>query len=200
MKKYIPTREDRSQIKGKFHPRRQKSKKEEAEFGPGKIDYLICPKCYCVYFDKSWHHSLDEDIKRLKDTKRIQFQVCPACQMIKGKKYEGEIILENIPGELKEDIKILAKNFGERAFGKDPMDRIISIEERRVGRVGARRKRGASSRKEFKGLRDVRILATENQLAVRLAKKINEVYGGKLSREISHSHTEDTVRVKIQFP
>ncbi|GAI19475.1 unnamed protein product [marine sediment metagenome] len=136
---------------------------------------------------------------KLKETKNIKFVICPACQMIKDKKYEGEIILEAVPENFKKDIKTLAENYGKRAIVADPMDRIISIKERRVKRVTAARKRGATSREEFKGLMDIRILTTENQLAKRLAKKINEIYGGKLAVSISHSHKEDTARVRIKF-
>ena len=119
--------------------------------------------------------------------------------MIKDKKYEGEIILEAVPRDFKEDIKNLAKNYGKRAIAADPMDRIISIKEKKIKRVTAKRKRGATSRKEFKGLKDIRILTTENQLAKRLAKKINEIYSGKLSVLISHSHQEDVARIRIKF-
>jgi len=184
------------QIKGKFHPRRQKQKKEEQEFSPGKIDILVCEKCNSFYWYKSWHAYL-KDYPKLKETKRIKFVLCPACQMIKDKKYEGEIILENIPETFKKDIKILAENFGKRAMIEDPMDRIISIKEEKVKRVTSKRKRGATSRKDFKNLLNIQILTTENQLAQRLAKKINETFGGELS--ISHSHLEDVIRARIRF-
>jgi len=164
------------QIRGKFTLRRPKSRKEEAEFGPGKIDYIICPQCGCVYFDKSWHHSLEQDFKRLKETKNIQFRICPACQMIKDKKYEGEITLEAVPKEFEEDIKNLAKNYGKRAIEADPMDRIIKITQEKE---------------------KIRILTTENQLAVRIAKKIKQSFGGEI--KISYSHQEDTVRIKVRF-
>ena len=186
------------QIKGKFRPRRPKSRKEEAEFGPGKEDILICKKCGAFYWYKSWYHRLG-DYPELKQSKQIKFILCPACQMIKDKKYEGEIVLEAVPSNFKEDIKILAENYGKRAIEADPMDRIISTREREVKRVTAKRKRGATSRKEFKGLKDIRILTTENQLAKRLAKKINEIYGGKLTVSISHSHKEDVARIRIRF-
>ncbi len=186
------------QIKGKFHPRRPKPRKEEAEFGPGKIDVLVCKKCGAFYWYKSWHHHLS-DYPELKQSKRIKFTLCPACQMIKDKKYEGEIILEAVPKDFKEDIKTLAKNYGERATEADLMDRVISIKEKRVKRVSVKRKRGATSRKEFKDLKDIRILTTENQLAIRLAKKISEIYGGKFSLNISHSHKEDIARIRIKF-
>lgn len=195
---YKPYRKEESQIKGKFHPRRPKSRKEEQEFGPGKEDYVVCPRCYCLYFDKSWHHGFKE-IKELKQEKRIKFKLCPACKMIKDNKYEGEVVIENPPKKAKKKIKNLAKNFGQRAFEEDPMDRIISIKERKVKRATNKRKRGKSSRKEVSGL-DIRILTTENQLATRLAEKINEIFGRKLSLEIKHSHREDTARIRIRFP
>jgi len=186
------------QIKGKFQPRRQKPRKEEAEFGPGKIDVLVCKKCGVVYWYKSWHHRLS-DYPQLKQSKNLKFVLCPACQLIKDKKYEGEIILEAVPENFRKAIKTLAENYGKRAIAADPMDRIISIKEKKVKRVTTRRKRGATSRKEFEGLNDIRILTTENQLAKRLAKKINEIFGGKLIVSISHSHKEDVVRIRIKF-
>lgn len=198
MKAYYPYKKEQSQIKGKFHPRRPKSRKEEAEFGLGNIDILVCKKCWAVYWYKNWHHRL-EDYPELKQSKRLKFVTCPACQMIKDKKYEGEVVVQNVPTKLKKDIKALAKSFGEKAFQEDPLDRIISIKERIVRRPTNVRKRGAGSRKEFRGLRDIQILTTENQLAVRLAKKINETFKGKGKLSISHSHQEDVVRAKITF-
>lgn len=197
MKFYRPYKKEQSQIKGKLQPRVPKSKKEEAEFGPGKIDILLCEKCGSAYWYKSWHHQ--KNLPPKKEIRRIEYALCPACQMIKDKKYEGEIILESLPEEFKEDIKKLAENYGKRASEVDPLDRIISIKEEIVSRPSAKRKRGAISRKEFKGRRDLRILTTENQLAKRLAKKINEIYGRKFQVSISHSHEEDVARIRIKF-
>ena len=198
MRSYIPHKKERRQIKGKFSQRLPKSKREEAEFGPGKKDILVCKKCGAFYWYKSWHHRLS-DYPELKQSKRVKFVLCPACQMILEKKYEGEIILKAVPERFKKNIRILAKNYGERALRKDPMDRIISIKEKKVRRATVARKREAVSRKEIEGTRDIIILTTENQLAVRLAKKINRVFGGKLSSSISHSHQEDVVRITITF-
>jgi len=196
VKPYNPFKKEQRQIKGKFHPRRQKSRREEAEFGLGKENILVCEKCSAVYCCKSWKARFG-DVPRLKESKNIKFVLCPACQQILEKKYEGEIILENVPNDFKEEIRALVKNYGKKASMKDPMDRVISIEEQKICRVTAGRKRKATSRKNFRGLKNIRILTTENQLAVRLAQKINEIFGGKLS--ISYSHQEDTARIKITF-
>jgi NMD protein affecting ribosome stability and mRNA decay len=154
-----------------------KSKKESQEFGKGKKDILICRKCNAVYWYKSWHHSLD-DYPELKEEKGIKFVFCPACRMIKEGKYEGELILENVPGEKKEEIENLINNFGELAYQNDPMDRIISIEEIAKGMI--------------------RVLSTENQMIKRLAKKLKRTYKGKIN--IVHSKKESVVRVRVVFP
>lgn len=170
--KYTPSRKQQSQIRGKFQPRQPRSKKTEQEFGPGKKDVFLCRNCPVVYWYKSWHHRL-QDYPQLEERKGIRFTICPACRMIKDKKYEGEIILENMPQSLKSGIRKLANSYGKRAQEEDPQDRIISIGEDRI-------------------------LTTENQLAQRLAKKIKQSFGGKIY--ISHSHGEDVIRVKIKFP
>ena len=168
------SKQDRYQ-KGKFAPRVPKSKKEEAEFGPGKIDIVICKKCGSVYYGKSWHHRL-EDYKHLSEHKNIKFVLCPACQMIKDKQYEGVVTLINIPQDKKAEILNLVRNVGQRAFEKDPLDRIIKIK---------------------KGGKDMAIFTTENQLAVIIGKQIKRAFQGKLN--IKWSHQESTVRIRITF-
>ncbi len=175
-----------------------KSKKEEQEFGKGKKDIMVCKRCKAVYFYKSWHHRL-KDYPKIERTKRLKFTICPACRQIIDNKFEGEIILENVPEKLRGEIKKLAENFGKRAFEKDPMDRVISVKEKKVKSPTNARKRGASSRKDFKGKTDILILTTENQLAQRLAKKLSETFKGKLETSFSHSKKESTLRARITF-
>jgi len=163
------------QIKGKCQPRVPKSKKEEAEFGPGKIDIVMCKECSAVYFHKNWHHNLEE-YQELSEDKPIKFVVCPACQMIKDKMFEGQLILKNTPADKKEEILKLVKNVGERAFKRDPLDRIISIQNK-----------GG----------DIEILTTENQLAVSIGKQIKRAFKGDL--EIKWSHQESTARIVLNF-
>ena len=117
------------QIKGSWQPRVPKQRKEEQELGPGKINILMCRECEVVYYYKSWHHRL-EDYKELSEDKRIKFVLCPACQMIRDKKYEGQLILKNLAQDKKKEILRLVKNIGERAFQRDPLDRIISIKNK----------------------------------------------------------------------
>jgi len=153
-----------------------KPKKEEAEFGPGKKDIIICPECGCVYYFKSWHHRL-EDYPHLKEDKNVNFSLCPACQMIKEGKFEGEILIENCPKEIEKELIALVKNMGEKAFEKDPQDRVISIKKLKKGKI--------------------QVLTTENVLAIKIAKKIKETFKGKL--KIVFSKEESTARAKISF-
>lgn len=155
-----------------------KKRTEKVELGSGMNEYIICPDCFCVYFHKSWHHALEED-KHLKENKKMKFALCPADKMIKNKQFEGQIILEGIPLELKSEIFNLIENMGERAFRKDPMDRVISIKDTKNA---------------------VEVSTTENQLAVRIAKKIKETFKKHAANiEIKHSHIEDPVRVVWKF-
>ena len=95
--------------------------------------------------------------------------------MIKDGRYEGEVIIENVAEQEREEIENLITNFGETAFGRDPMDRIISIETIAKGML--------------------RVLTTENQMAQQLAKKIKKTFKGKVS--FLHSRRESTLRAKI---
>jgi NMD protein affecting ribosome stability and mRNA decay len=159
------------QQKSSFQPRVPKSRKEEQEFGSGQIDIVMCKECGAVYYYKSWHHRL-EDYPELSEEKRIKFTLCPACQMIKDKMYEGQVILKKVPTDKKEEILNLVKNVGERAYQRDPLDRIIKIQEQNG---------------------EVEILTTENQLAVSIGKQVKRAFKGDL--EIKWSHQESTVRV-----
>lgn len=144
---------------------------------------VICEKCDAVYYKKSWHHNLRHH-KDLKENLPVKFSLCPACEMIKNRQFEGEIIIKNIPIKIKNDLIDLAKTFSKRAFERDPMDRLIAVKETKEGII---------------------ITTTENQLAVKLAKKIKETFkparaGGKAELKIIYSPTpSDVVYIRLTF-
>ncbi len=150
---------------------------ETHEFSKGKSGLVICEKCDAVYYKKSWHRNL-RDYKDLKENLGVKFSLCPACEMIKNRQFEGEIIIKNIPVKIKSDLINLAKTFSKRAFERDLMDRLIDIKETKDG---------------------LRITTTENQLAVKLAKKIKETFK-KAELKITYSPApSDVVYVKLVF-
>lgn len=161
---------------GKFHAGIEKSKSEEQEYGPGKKSITLCKKCEAAYYKKSWHHGI-EDYKNLREDNRVIFAVCPACQMIADRKFEGELILENVPGGYKEEILRNIKNTGTQAYEKDPMDRIIAIREE-----GGR----------------VQVQTTENQLARNIARQIERAYKNA-KVETRWSKAESIVRLRVTF-
>lgn len=148
-----------------------KSKKEEQEF-PSRKNIALCSVCNAAYYYKSWHHAL-EDYKALSEDKKIKFVVCPACQMIKEKKYEGQVIIRNV--SQKKELLNLIKNTGERAFKRDVLDRIVKIKEGK----------------------EIEVLTTENQLAVSIGKQVKRAFKGKM--DIKWSKDESVARVVVDL-
>lgn len=149
----------------------------EHEFPKGAGGVVFCRVCNAVYFKKSWHHNLRHN-KNLREDLPVAFVTCPACLMIRDKKYEGKIVLTSVPPRLKKGIEDLTNAFCRRAWLADPMDRLANV--------------------KYTPDR-VEITTTENQLAVKLAKKIKEVYK-KARVKISYGHARDKASdILIEF-
>ena len=118
---------------------------------------VACPRCKNLHTKKRWYVSEDKLKRTLKTSKIIvtEKKSCPACTMIKNHTFEGEVFIEGFPTEMKQELKNLINNFGERATAIDPQDRIIATETTRKG---------------------YRVTTTENQLANKLAKKIRDAF------------------------
>lgn len=147
-------------------PRPQKA---QAEFGRGRSGFIVCQTCKAVYHKKSWHHGFPQGDR---GDKLIRFELCPACRMIHNKMFEGQVIIENVPREKREDIAARIKNVGERARIDDVLARIIKIT--RQGK-------------------NIEVLTTENQLAHMIARQVQELLRGKI--DIRFSEDESVVRV-----
>lgn len=150
---------------------------KKKEFPLGEKGVIVCPVCHSVYYKKSWHHSKD----KVSNAKvKLSKKLCPACQMIKDKEFEGQLTIGGFPPDLKADLIQLIKNFCQRAFKRDPMDRLIGIKTESGG---------------------LTVTTTENQLAVKLAKKIKEVFNKyKVQIKISYSpEPSDVAYIKINF-
>lgn len=146
----------------------------------GKSSGIICPKCHAVFFDKRWHPAKDLAAAYAASDEIIH-ELCPEDKEIeKGRGvagYEGEVILKNVPKGLFLEIIQEIRNIGKRAESRDPEDKIIKIENT----AGV-----------------IRVLTTENQLAVGIAKQVARAHkGGDL--EIKWSRGDQTARAVWEF-
>ena len=124
------------------------------KYAPAPKGTLICKKCQNIYFKKRWHHSLDKKTKT-KVSGKAGFTLCPACVMVGNHRYEGELIVENVPEEIESEFVRAVKGYGRRAEEINPQHRIIGFEK----------KRGF-----------YRATVTENQMAARLGKHLKQVF------------------------
>jgi len=154
-----------------------KPKSDRQEFGGGKKGIIICPQCKAVYYKKSWHHSM-LNMKSPKEKSKVNFVLCPACRMIKKGQYEGKILVNNIPARMKEELLNLVKNYCEKAYSIDPLDRLIEIKESGNGLV---------------------ITVTENELAAKLTRRIKETFKKVDKKVIFSAEPGDTAIAVIDF-
>jgi len=170
-------------VSGKYRKKIKKSRKEAEEYGPGKKDVAMCESCTAVYYYKSWHHRL-RDYKHLNEDKEVNFTTCPACKMIKDGKFEGKVVFENVPESYTGGIMRNITNTGERAYKRDPMDRIINIK--------------SEIRNPKSATYNVQVLTTENQLARNIARQVERAYKN-LKADINWSKDESTVSITVNF-
>lgn len=158
-------------------PRRSSEERNEQYNKGVKAGAAICPQCKNIHYMKKWHHPSDAAVSDII-VKDAESELCPACHMIKNNLYEGEIIVENFPEQHQAELQGLVKNFGDTATQRDPQDRLIAIEKSPAG---------------------FRITTTENQLAIRIAKKIKDVFN-TVDMQIRYSKEPHEVsRAKVVY-
>jgi len=168
-------------LKSKYAAGEKHSRHAAEEFGPGKHEFVFCPRGEAVYYKKSWHHASDfftATKLSFVDKKGVKFKLCPIHEMIKNKQYEGEIVIKNIPVKFKSELVRLIENMGETATRIDVLDRILDL--------------------RFKN-KDLRITTSENQLAWKIARKVTEVFKKKAQAKISRAKEGDLVRINVLF-
>jgi len=146
----------------------------------GQKAIIICKVCNAVYFEKSWKH-LTEDLKDIlqkEPSKKILYKLCPADEMIKKGRFEGEILIKNIPLDQnrKQELINIIKNISQKAYQRDPLDKLISIEDRQ---------------------NLIRVLLTDNNLALSMGKQIIHAFKG--SFKVSFSRLRKLAHVEIEL-
>lgn len=158
-------------------PRRSAAEKND-EYTVDSKGIEECPICKNVYYLKRWMSSIDEVKEKNPEATVERVVMCPACTMARENLFEGEIVIENIPETVTEDLHGLIKNFSTYAIEADPQDRIITVEDSST---------------------TMRITTTENQLAERLSKKIKSAMKN-VTLAIKHSKEPyEVTRVHLVF-
>lgn len=140
---------------------------------------LMCRVCANVFFKKRWLKDLSALPRGTQVKHSVTFDDCPACAMAQEKLFEGEIVIFNAPIRIRKDLLNLILAFGDRAKARDPQDRIIAIQTR-----GNR----------------LYVTTTENQLAVRLAKKISKTFPTRPPEIRYAKEPQEVARIAIAFP
>lgn len=151
----------------------KKPEQRRVRRGDTKKDIVFCSRCGIVYFKKSWHHNLRHYQGLEKDVPLV-FTLCPACKMASARQYQGELIIEGIVPAKKEMLMHAVRNAGIQAYRRDPLDRVLWIEE------------GAFS---------VKLYTSESHLAVGIAKKLQRAFKGSL--RIVYRKDEQEVAVRL---
>lgn len=156
-----------------------KSKQTAQEFGKAKKGVLICKSCNIFYYQKSWHHDADSfAAKRENKDFPLNFTICPACKMIADHQYEGMVKIKNVPADYKKDLLNLIRGYGERAFSRDPLHRVINAEE--------------------KG-NEIIVTTTENELANKLTDKIKDSFKGAKTKISFNREPSDVAQATVEF-
>ena len=148
--------------------------------GAGESPVKICPKCHAVYFDKHWHNNKFLHQAYSWHTK-VGYELCPEDKWLAGSgsaiNYEGEVVLKRLPKEKMQEIVQQIRNIGKRAENRDPEDKIIKIEIKS---------------------NQIRVLTTENQMAVGIAKQVADAHkGGEL--DIKWSNNDQLARAEWSY-
>lgn len=152
---------------------------KHAEYGRARKGLGVCSSCGNVYYHKEWRQPHRGEITHaLREHTVVTRTLCPACSLISKGLFEGELILRNVPTAIEQEVGRLIRGFGRRATQRDSQHRIVTLERGKVL---------------------WRITTTENQLAVKLAKKIRETFK-KAVLTISYSREPFEVgRVNLMF-
>jgi NMD protein affecting ribosome stability and mRNA decay len=128
----------------------------------------VCEECYAVYRNKRWYAdpALYEKMKKNPETLDV---VCPACLKIHDNFPGGIVTLRGgYLEEHKQEVMNLIRNEEDRARGFNPLERVMSIQEKEAGKL---------------------VVSTTNEkLAQRIGKAIKKAFHGAVSYNWSHDN------------
>lgn len=143
--------------------------RDKSEINSGH-DITLCPDCSCVYYKKAWHHDLSNH-KKLTDDHHAKIGRCPSCRCWRDHQWEGEVRIQNVPKDAREEMMHLIMHLSQTAFEKNPMHRVFDI----------------ATEKNM-----ITIFVSENQLAQSIARKIHEAFKAHITKPVIHRGKEDS--------
>jgi len=132
---------------------------------PGEV--AVCTECHALYQRRHWF--FDEELYFHHNAQLATRKVlCSACQKIRDRYAEGQVILHTSPflTKHKDEILHLVRNEEDRAKGDNPLARIIEISESADG---------------------VTVMTTNEKLAQRIGRTLKSSYQGHTSYRWSDS-------------
>jgi len=132
---------------------------------PGEV--AVCTECHALYQRRHWF--FDEELYFHHNAQLATRKVlCSACQKIRDRYAEGQVILHTSPflTKHKDEILRLVRNEEDRAKGDNPLERIIEISE-------------SADR--------VTVTTTNEKLAQRIGRTLKSSYQGHTSYRWSDS-------------
>ncbi|HEX5604995.1 MAG TPA: BCAM0308 family protein [Candidatus Binatia bacterium] len=126
-------------------------------------EMLQCLGCAAFYHRRHWTLTKPTGFDF---SVRVHLCYCPACRKIKDQRASGELDLASNGNETKDVLRILRNEEG-RAREKNPLGRIMRIEEVNSG---------------------WRVQTTTEKLAQRLGRAVRKARGGKLQYKWSHNN------------
>lgn len=134
----------------------------------GHPEPAICESCRAVYRNKRW--MLDEDLyAEVRQEADVEKVTCPACRKIAEHYPEGVVTLRgDYLWEHEEEIRNILRNEENRAMAKNPLERIIRMEQDGEALV---------------------IETTEEKLAEHLGRALHKAHQGELDVQWSDNHS-----------
>ncbi|MEW6686167.1 MAG: BCAM0308 family protein [Candidatus Edwardsbacteria bacterium] len=141
----------------------------------GYKEPTVCPTCKAIYYNKKW--ALEEQLSfSLKKLGEFHYQKCPACRKIEDRYPMGILHLSGkFLNEHKDELINLIRSEERRGREKNPLERVIKIEEMKYG---------------------LNVETTTESLALRLGRVLSRAYKGKIKYRFSQE--EKLIRINWQ--
>ena len=106
---------------------REATSQDPFSFEKSLKDRSLCKKCHNFFLNNRWEN--DPGLyRRLRDEGEIHWILCPSCRKAQEGYAEGVLTLRgNYLWNHEQEIRRLLKNEEDRCFGRNPLERVVSV-------------------------------------------------------------------------